>query len=150
MQQGIGHECDSNPVNTEESTDAFITRLREKATRCAFPNMDDEIMYQVIFGCKSQQLRRYALQKDNLTLLNLAKKGRAYESSQQQASVIEGEGKESKECNKIQRHPGKYSRRYEPPQNKEKQSERITKSCFNCGEKWPHEGGYRKCPARNK
>ena len=147
MQQSIAD--DKEGVNSNKSIDAFITRLRKTASRCGFTDKDTEIKYQVIFGCRSPHLRRYALQKDELTLDDLGKKGRAHEISQQQASVIEGN--DPQECNKIRRRPGKYSGRYDPSQQrKNKPQEPRTKLCFNCGKEWPHAGGNMNCPARGK
>ena len=85
MKQGI--PTSEEPVDNTEPIDAFITRLKKKAARCSFTNANTEIKYQVIFGCQSPQLRRHGLQKDDISLDDLVKKGREYETSKKQASV---------------------------------------------------------------
>ena len=52
-------------------------------------------------GCKSTRLRRLALQNDDITLGDLLAKGRAYESSEQQASAIEATGTNQSEVHRI-------------------------------------------------
>ena len=144
MQQGKSDGRDD--VSYEELIDPFVTRLRKKAARCGFTDTDTEIKYQLIFGCRSPKLRRYALQKDELSLDELIEKGRSYEVSQQQASEIEGT-ETSKECNQVRGKPGKYSKRYDSSKQNYK-SASMDKLCFNCGDRWPHVGGNRNCPAK--
>ena len=92
--------------------------------------MDTEIKYLIVFSCLSPQLRRYALQKDELTLNDVGKKGRAYEINQQEASFIEGSDK-PQECNKIQRRSEKYCNRYEPSQSKKNKPHEPGQNCVS-------------------
>ena len=45
MRQG---ESDVESIGVDESIDAFVTRLRKKASRCAFDDKDKEIRYQIM------------------------------------------------------------------------------------------------------
>lgn len=74
--------------NSDESLDAYLTRLRKLAKTCNFHDTDREICAQIITSCKSNQLRRKALRED-YNLENLLKAGRAFEISEQQASKLE-------------------------------------------------------------
>ena len=99
---------DNESVADDESIDSFITRLLKKAVRCNFTDATTEIKYQLIFGCRSSQLRRLALQKDDVSLEDLLKKGRAYESSVHHAAVIENKEPRDKEVKRT-RKAGRYS-----------------------------------------
>ena len=69
--QGVSNGQES--VGEDEPVDAFVTRLRKKAKRYNFTAIDNEIKYQVLFGCSSTRLQH--LQKDDLTLKDLIDKG---------------------------------------------------------------------------
>ena len=118
MRQGVSDDNES--VSDDEAIDSFITRLRKKAARCNFTDAKTEIKYQLIFGCRSSQLRRFALQKDDVSLDDLLKKGRAYESSERQAAVIENKEPQDKEVKRITRKTGRYSNKTEFTENKSK------------------------------
>ena len=52
-----------------ETTEQFVTRLRQRAATCAFQNADESIRDQVIEKCRSPKIRARLLEKgDDLTL----------------------------------------------------------------------------------
>lgn len=50
--------------NAGEAIDSYYTRLRTLASTCEFHNADNEILGQVMQGCTSTRIRRWAL-RDN-------------------------------------------------------------------------------------
>ncbi len=72
----------------DESTDKFVTRLREAASRCQFHDIVREIKDQVVQKCSSDRLRRKALRED-LNLDNLLKAAQAMELADRQAKAME-------------------------------------------------------------
>ena len=71
-----------------ENIDNFHRRLKEAAGRCSFSDPVDEIKHQIIFGCRSDKLRRKALRCDT-DLEDILSAERAYEIAELHASVIE-------------------------------------------------------------
>jgi curved DNA-binding protein CbpA len=53
---------------SDETLDAYHTRLKEQAAVCKFNDEDSEIKSQIILGCMSHKLRRLALEDDTMTL----------------------------------------------------------------------------------
>ena len=90
---------------TSESTDSYVTKLRKLASTCAFTDIDDVIIDQVIEKCASSKLRRKLLETDDLTLDKLLTLARAMELSDAQASVIEKRSQSgSKEIAAVSQH----------------------------------------------
>lgn len=54
--------------NEGQSLDEFATELRKLAKSCEFPNVDKEILSQVIQNCRSNRLRRRALREPDKSL----------------------------------------------------------------------------------
>ena len=52
----------------DQNVDEFNTRLQKLASTCHFDNKDLEVKSEVIQGCSSHKLCRYALREDKLTL----------------------------------------------------------------------------------
>lgn len=114
----------------EESIDTYVTRLRELAQGCAFTDVDDEILTQVIVTCSSNNLRRKALQQD-LSLHDLLKVARAIEIADHQATAIEkGDGLH------VHNLTHKNTQDNQAPKQKK---------CYRCGQDFPHS--LNKCPA---
>ena len=145
-------------VDSNELIDAFVTGLRKTGFRCSFTNADTEIKYQVIFGCRSSQLRRYGLQEDDTSLADLIKKGRTYGVSARQSAVIENKGRNAEPTESTQEvHKINKSNKFNVKSRNETPTRRgpgtntsERRLCYNCGKEWPHAGGATKCPAWNK
>ena len=74
----------------DESTDAFVTRLRTLSKTCDFGEQTDEaIRDQVIDKCVSKELRRRLLREPDIDLSKLLTISRAFEQSHFQAKEME-------------------------------------------------------------
>ena len=146
-----GHP-DNTLVKADESIDAFVTRLRKKASRCDFQDSDTEVRYQIIFGCASKKLRKEALKKDNMTLDEVIDLGRMHEVVEKQARSMEDTEK-TEEVNAI-RSSGKYSQRRRMKDALDDEKGRAggsgERKCYSCGGGFPHNGGRKSCPALGK
>ena len=152
-----------------ESLDSYHTRLRQLAKTCQFADQDKEIKDHIILTCTSNALRRRAL-RDDFTLANLLKHGRALEMSESQASEVEKTDFQANTVNRIRqksvqhvqssgrfrsraRQPNSQSRNRPMLRNREnnqqKDTTQITKkmTCWRCGGDYPHRN---ECPAINK
>ena len=134
-----------------ESLDSFHTRLRTLSINCNFPDVDAEIVTQIIHGCNSHRLRRRAL-REGYTLAEIIAAARAQELSENRAAEIESNSQPVPA--RTQDEASAYSVRYKkPPQQKQfnnnnNQNKRPTgRQCRYCGGRFPHDG---KCPAFGK
>jgi hypothetical protein len=132
-----------------ESTDAYHTRLRQKAATCGFDNIDREIKSQIIQTMRDSKVRRKALSTD-MTLDAILLDARNNELTSLQNKEIEkqcvgarGEKPPAQVAvNQISHSKG----------NKKGQFQKSTsftsssKKCYNCGGSYPHASGQR-CPA---
>ena len=145
--------------NTEESLDMYHTRLSSQAQLCNFQNINEELKSQIIVGCRSNKLRRMALEDSDITLDRLLDRGRALETSNRQAQAMEGEASANKITTrrKPSRNQGQQrnppSKPFNPNQNQQgyqNQGQTPQKTCGLCGYGYPHQGGRSKCPANGK
>ena len=60
----------------DESTLAYMTRLKNLGKTCEFENPDNEIRDTFVSTCTSMRLKKKLLREENLTLDNLIKIGR--------------------------------------------------------------------------
>ena len=92
------HKFRTTDQGQGESVEQYIVRLRQKAEPCEFGNnnaVEIQIRDQVIKKCKSHKLRRKLLEKGrDLSLRQLRDISRAFEDSEQQATMIEGAAQE--------------------------------------------------------
>ena len=74
---------------SDESVDAFVSRLRAQALHCSFTDVDDRILDQIVLHCSSSMLRDRLLRKgDKLTLEEALTEARVFESVQEQSAVM--------------------------------------------------------------
>ena len=135
----------------------WIARLRQLAKTCEFSDINKEIKEHIILTRTSSSLRRRAL-RENLSLENLLKLGRALELSEKQAKQVE------KTDSDVHRIKNKGSDRRSRPLSTNSLPSRSTKSqsrnchytnkftrapekCDNCGGYAHHRN---PCPARGK
>ena len=102
-----------------ETLDAFHTKLRQLAQTCEFSDVDKEICAQIILNCQSQRLRRRAL-REPMTLESLLSIGRALETSERDADVVEAGRTEA--ANAISASQGATGRSRRDKVNSEKSS----------------------------
>ncbi|VDI13935.1 Hypothetical predicted protein [Mytilus galloprovincialis] len=137
---------------TNETMDAFHTKLRQLSVNCEFNDDNREVKSQIVQGCSSSRLRRKALRED-MTLEQLLSSARALELSERQANEIENK-EEKLETNALhkKRNFRKNQPRYlqqdkRPEQRVNDQRVNRNNKCRNCGGEFPHRG---KCPAQGK
>ena len=76
--------------NSEETTDAFVARLRSAAGNCQYTDSDDRILEQLIEKCYNSSMRRKLLEKgDGLDLDTALDIARNFESLNAQCNVME-------------------------------------------------------------
>ena len=75
----------------QETLDNFHTRLRKLAQTCSFTtnSVDNEIKQQIIQGCSSSSLRKYALKTKYVKLQDILVKGKTDEIGKEHAKEIE-------------------------------------------------------------
>lgn len=124
--------------NTGELIDAYHVRLRQQAQHCEFTNIDLEIKSHLIQTTKDSKLRKKGL-RQNMSLDELLQEGRSNELCKQQNEEIEKSlsmsGADSQEA------PETINKVY-TNLNRQRNME-----CRNCGGTYPHDGGFKNCPA---
>ena len=101
-----------------ESFDEFVSKIKEAAKLCNFTG-DDEVITQIISLCRSDALKKKALAKVELTLVELITMGRSDDIVKIQVAGFKAKG-EAEVFNMSQNRPQdrpKYSRSPPPPQN---------------------------------
>ena len=126
-----------------ESVESFHTRLQQIAALCAFVDVTAEVKTQLIHGCTSAKLRRKGLTDGTMTLAKLLSEGRSMEIVEKQSKGIEQALKETSINKVTHQHFVKDSRR-----QRQETSTSGESKCLNCGGKYPHQGGMRRCPAQ--
>lgn len=148
-----------------ESVDQFYERLLKLSKSCNFASASHEIKSQIILTTTSSRLRRYALREEG-TLESLLRQARSYETAERQASSIESSSKPDiniETLNAVAKY-GKPNKKYHSSRPKSTPNLDATrpkstsnldtskqlpeaKSCYFCGNAWPHEKGRSSCPA---
>ena len=119
-----------------ENMDAFVTRLRQQATRSTSANADLEIKLQIIQGCRSNAFRKACL-RDNLGLDKILENVRGMEAANRYAEIIEQSGRQATNAMKN-------SKNRKTPKGRHG----IKKICRQCGGQWPHANN--ACPCKEK
>ena len=139
----------------QETLENFHTRLRKLAQTCLFStdSVDNEIKQQIIQGCSSSSLRKYALKTKDVKLQDILVKGKTDEISKEQAKEIEKQTTEPTEklqAMKIEHKKYKPSRRGTTNQQRNSANTPARKpaTCYNCGFDYPHRD--KPCPAQGK
>ena len=115
--------------------------------------MDNKIKQQIIQGCSSSSLRKYALKTKNVKLQDILVKGKTDEISKEQAKEIEKQTTEPPEklqAMKIEHKKYKPSRRGTTYQQRNSANTPARKPAtyYNCGFDYSHRD--KPCPAQGK
>ena len=88
----------STKQDTQESTEQYVTRLRQLTTHCEYgQSTNDQIRDQIIASCRSSKFRTKCLQEKNLTLEKLIEIGQSLELASHQSRQIEQQSTVSSE-----------------------------------------------------
>ena len=135
----------------DEKFDEYVSRLREMAKTCAFGTaLDTEMKTQIIQGSNSENFQTKAMETTTSSLADIVKLGRTVEAvSKQLQEMKRNSGAQS--CVYNQTEERVHQLRFKKHDNSAKNNYRENKprTCFNCGEEYPHEKG-KECPARGK
>ena len=75
---------------SDESLDAFLSRLRHQARQCEFSDIDDRLLDQLILHCKNSAFRKkLLLEGETLSLTKALEIGRTFESAEKQTAVMD-------------------------------------------------------------
>ena len=125
-----------------ETVDQFCTRLRKLAKKCDFADTEKEIQIQIVAKCRSNYLRKRALEKER-TLSNLLELARTIELAESRANRISpGISMGVSSHDTVNKLTGARS--------KQRHTQNVNShsmQCFKCGFDYPHEN---KCPAEGK
>ncbi|XP_058816871.1 uncharacterized protein K02A2.6-like [Topomyia yanbarensis] len=124
-----------------EPFEEYVFRVQDQANRCAFTDIDDMIVDQIIEGCKSSDLRKRLLTEDT-TLRDLITLGKTLEEVQRQTRQYERHPTTICEMPIVQRITDQKSR---APNSDQKSS----KKCYNCNRYGHFARETEKCAARD-
>ena len=79
--------CHSNAI-AGETSDQFISRLRQQAQHCDFQDLNDQLRDQLVEKINPPSLRRKLLEQQNIKLVDALKITRAWEAADQQSRQI--------------------------------------------------------------
>ena len=121
-----------------ETIDQFCTRLRKLAKKCDFADCDREIQIQILAKCRSDYLRKRALEKER-SLSNLLELARTTELAESRAKQISNATSSCETVSKLTAT--------RPKQGHTQNTDSHNRQCYKCGFDYPHES---KCPAEGK
>jgi len=90
--------------DVNETIEQYATRLRVLAKYCEFHDQDREMVKQIIQTCNSDKLRRELLRSTELTIAATLDKGRAHDTVEGHARLVEGKV-ESEAVEAINQYP---------------------------------------------
>lgn len=152
---------------SEESIEQFVIRLRTHLSRCDFGSLADEHMRdQIIEGTNSDELRKKALLKNKISLLELLELGQTLEATKiNMKNMCRNKPNESETINFVRKNKfsnnGRDSQRkrsstsYESSNSggsadkRSRLSTQNNRKCFRCGN-GNHLSFDQNCPARKK
>ena len=125
---------------------------------CEFGDLADTLIKNhVINTCISKEFRRVLLREDDLDLEEVVNLGRSYDIADEQAKFIETQmdgqisyvahRQQSKDSHRKVKRSFKGHGDYKNKGYKDKEEGRKGKTCFYCGNEYPHE---KECPAKGK
>ncbi|XP_055633824.1 uncharacterized protein LOC129774155 [Toxorhynchites rutilus septentrionalis] len=135
------HLLRSMKQEDQEPFEEFVFRLQDQANRCAFVDVDDMLVDQIIEGCKSSDLRKRLLTED-MTLNSSITLGKTLEEVQKQTKEFE------KLPPMIVQRISDYKSASSSRDNRGG-DQRFVRKCYNCNRPGHVAKESEKCPARN-
>ncbi|XP_071501987.1 uncharacterized protein [Diadema antillarum] len=139
-----------------ETSEQFVTRLRQRAATCAFQNADESIRDQVIEKCRSPKIRARLLEKgDDLTLDQLRTIAATIELTESQTRQMTQAPQLSSQHGGIHvlsnRRQSSSSSQRERMDSRRQQgaARRPGPECYRCGRE-EHLAKDAHCPAKDK
>ena len=149
------HQFRQECQKSNETVDQFVCRLRHKASRCEYTDVNEMICDQVIDKCNSHDLRKKFLEKQCEKALNLAdvlKIARTFEAVDRQSGAMKLTASAVKsaapQTNMVRRSNWKSSHS-DTQTFKRSYSRNGNISCYACGG-FGHMSTWDCCPAKNK
>ncbi|XP_030850192.1 uncharacterized protein K02A2.6-like [Strongylocentrotus purpuratus] len=133
--------------STDETVEQYHLRLQQLSATCKFANTSSEVKSQIIMGCTSSKLRRYAL-REEVTLQKLLMSAKTFEQADRHATAIEANSQDAVQAVKYQPAPAPATNTNRFQQSRNRSSRSSTK-CRNCGGAFPHKQD-KPCPAKGK
>ncbi|XP_062557310.1 uncharacterized protein LOC134222183 [Armigeres subalbatus] len=127
----------------QEPFEEYVFRLQDQANRCAFADVDDMIVDQIIEGCKSSDLRKRLLTED-VTLSDSIILGKTIEEVQKQTREYERHPSTIRETPMIVQRISEQKTRF--PGNNDLKS---SKKCYSCNRYGHISREIEKCAARD-
>ena len=131
-----------------EPFEQFMHRCEVCVDKCGFAaeDRDRHIRDQLVLGTINESTRQLAL-SENLDLKALSSRGRSMESSANFSDSIRiKEEPMFGNFNAVSQRSGQF-RCYKGTGEKSGAAGGSGRKCYNCGESFPHRGGYHSCPA---
>ena len=131
-----------------EPFEQFMHRCEVSVDKCGFAaeDRDRHIRDQLVLGTINESTRQLAL-SENLDLKALSSRGRSIESSANFSDSIRiKEEPMFENVNAVSQRSGQF-RSYKGTGEKAGAAGGSGRKCYNCGESFPHRGGYQSCPA---
>ena len=158
---------------TNETSEAFLTRLKKQVKKCDYGNKEDEMIVDaVIRGCRADELRRKLLEKSSPKLSEVENLSRMFESVSIQLQTMKP-NVETKAVNALQQTSGKKKGDNRTNKNQQQKNKPGTSNrknsyqngsssdarnvsgnakskfyCYRCGN-IGHFGKDNSCPAKN-
>lgn len=136
----------------QETTDTFLSRLRNVAKKCRFGDEDDRIVDQLIWGCAHQEVQKSLIGKDTLNLKDAVDAARAFEATRKQMSSLSLQVGSSQSSTRVnidalsKRGPGSTLKAPKQTFSRHANKQASQRSCWNCGTEHAFDDR-RECPA---
>ena len=133
--------------SADETVEQYHLRLQQLSATCQFADTSSEVKSQIILGCTSSKLRRYAL-REEITLQKLLMTAKTFEQADRHATAMEANSHDVVQAVKHQSAgaPATDSNRSYRPRRR---SSAPSTKCRNCGGAFPHKKD-KPCPAKGK
>ncbi|XP_060593701.1 uncharacterized protein LOC132748167 [Ruditapes philippinarum] len=135
-----------NEIQGSDSIDAFVTRLRNKATDCQFTDKNENIRDRIVFGCNSSKVREKLINEgEKLTLDKAIQIAQNYEYCQKQMATMGAAAQQPIDAVKTQMHYRRKQSANGPTKTGRMQGHGSQNVCGRCGTRHDQKTN---CPAK--